>query len=139
TGVFRLMRTVRHTSLTAAAWWSAWSHSTLTVATIGTIAKNLVPPGIVDQLWYLTAVSALCPPVAVLGARRGRAVDWSLFVLLPLIVVLEWPAVAQWSRNWSGQRLELESPSLMAYVLVLAMAAGNFANTRWEWPSAWFV
>lgn len=133
-GFLRLMRTVRYTSLTAAAWWGLWFQTILTIAAITTITKSLavlaVSSGVVDQLWYLTAVSALCPLVAVLGARRGRIVDWSLFVLLPLIAVLEWPAIVQWRRCWNGQRLELEAPSLIAFALVLIMGAGNFVGTR---------
>lgn len=66
-GVVRLTRSVRHTSLTTAAAWATWFQATLTVTTIATIAKSRVPPGVLDQLWYLTAVSALCPFVAVLG------------------------------------------------------------------------
>ncbi len=139
-GVIRLNRSVRHTSLTAAAAWAIWFQLTLTVTTIATLAKGRVSPGILDQLWYLTAVSALCPFVAVLGARRGRLLDWSLFVLLPLIAVLEWPALAQWSRCWNGQRLELETPTLLGYGVVLLMAVGNFFPTRFGWASlAWMA
>lgn len=133
-GFLRLTRTVRRTSLTAAALWGLWFQTTLTIAAITTIAKPLafpvIRPGVVDQLWYLTAVSALCPLIAILGARRGRIVDWSLFVLLPLIAVLEWPAIVQCRRCWNGQRLELELPSLIAFSLVLIMGAGNFVGTR---------
>ena len=107
-GVLRLMRSVRRTSLTSAAAWAAWFQVTLTVTTIATLAKSQVPLGIVDQLWFLTAVSALCPLVAVLGARRGRLLEWSAFIVLPVIVVLEWPALAQLTRCWHGQRLDLE-------------------------------
>lgn len=121
-GVIRLTRGVRHTSLTAAAVWAIWFQVTLTVTTVATLAKGRVPLGILDQLWYLTAVSALCPFVAVLGARRGRLLEWSLFIVLPLIVVLEWPALAQWRPCWNGQRLELESPAVIAYAFLLLMS-----------------
>lgn len=134
-GVIRLARSVRRTSLTAAVAWAIWFQVTLTATTIATLAKGRVPPGILDQLWYLTAVSALCPFVAVLGARRGRLLDWSLFVLLPLIGVLEWPALAQLTRCWNGQRLELETPTLLGYSVVLLMAVGNFFPTRFGWAS----
>ncbi len=121
-GVIRLARSVRHTSLTAAAAWAIWFQVTLTVTTIATLAKSQVPPGIRDQLWYLTAVSALCPFVAVLGARRGRLLEWSLFIVLPLIVVLEWPAIVQLARCSRGQRLELETPAVVAYGFLLLMS-----------------
>ncbi len=138
-GVFRLIRTVRHTSLVAAAWWAVGSQLILTVAWVGMILPQTFSPGIADQIWYLAAVSSICPLVAVLGARRGRIVDWSLFVLLPLIAVLEWPALAEWSRTWNGRRLELEAPSLIAFVLVLLMGVGNFLGTRWTWPALWWA
>jgi lysylphosphatidylglycerol synthetase-like protein (DUF2156 family) len=147
-GFLRLIRSVRQTTLVAAAWWSLWFQLTLTIAAIATIARQFVvplagpviAPGLVDQLWYLTAVSALCPLVAVLGARRGRIIDWSLFVLLPLIAVLEWPALVQWRRCWNGQRLELEAPSLIAFALVLIMGAGNYVGTRFTRPAiVWIV
>ena len=141
-GVVRLSRSVRHTSLTAAAAWAIWFQTTLTVTTIATLAKSRVPLGILDQLWYLTAVSALCPFVAVLGARRGRLLEWSGFIVLPLIVVLEWTALAQLTRCWNGQRLELETPALIGFALVLFMALGQFFDTRYpmsilSWMAAW--
>lgn len=133
-GVVRLTRSVRHTSLTAAAAWAAWFQATLTATTIATVAKSRVSLGILDQLWYLTAVSALCPFVAVLGARRGRLLEWSAFIVLPLIIVLEWPALAQVVRCWNGQRLDLELPTLFGYAVVMVMGTGNFLGTRFTWP-----
>lgn len=141
-GVLRLTHSVRHTSLTTAAAWAIWFQVILTVTTIATLCKSRVQPGLLDQLWYLTAVSALCPFVAVLGARRGRLLEWSLFIVLPLIVVLEWPALAQLTRCWHGQRLELETPALIGFALVLVMALGQFLDTRHPfstltWMAAW--
>jgi hypothetical protein len=138
-GVIRLTRSVRHTSLTAAVAWAAWLQTTLTVTTIATLAKNRVSPGLLDQLWYLTAVSALCPLVAVLGARRGRLLEWSVFIVLPVVVVLEWPALAQLVRCWNGQRLELELPTKLGYAVVLVMGAGNFVGTRFTLPAFAFA
>ncbi|MBM3970628.1 MAG: hypothetical protein FJ302_12305 [Planctomycetes bacterium] len=143
-GVARLTRSVHHTSLTSAAAWAIWFQATLTATTSVTLAKNQVPRGILDQLWYLTAVSALCPFVAVLGARRGRLLEWSLFIVMPLIVVLEWPALAQLTRCWHGQRLELEAPALIGFALVLVMALGQFFGTRYPisiltWMATWGI
>ncbi len=134
-GVARQARAVRQTSLTAATWWSVWFQLTLTVVAIGSVSQTFLPPGFADQATYLAAVSALCPLIAVLGARRGRVVDWSFFILLPLVVVLEWPALAQWSATSRGKPLDLETPSLVAYGVVLLMGAGNFVFTRFTWPA----
>ena len=143
-GVIRLTRSVRQTSLIGATAWAIWFQLTLTVTTIATLAKDRIPPGILDQFWYLTAVSALCPFVAMLGARRGRLVEWSLFIVLPLIVVLEWPALAQISACLNGQRLELETPTVLGYFLVLTMSLGSYIvyPTRFSpaiicWAHAW--
>ncbi len=138
-GVLRMTRSVRHTSLTAAVTWAIWFQVTLTVTTIATVAKSRITSGILDQLWYLTAVSALCPFVAVLGARRGRLLEWSLFIVLPVIVVLEWPALAQIVRCWHGQRLDLELPTLLGYAVVLVMGIGNFIGTRFTLPAIAFA
>lgn len=134
-GVIQLSRSVRQTSLTAAAAWALWFQGTLTIVAIATLAESRLQPGLIDQLRYFTAVSALCPFVAVLGARRGRLLDWSLFVIVPLILVLEWPALAQWTRCWNGQRLEFETPTQVGYTVVLLMAVGNFVPTRFVWAS----
>ncbi len=138
-GVFRLIRTVRHTSLVAAAWWAVASQMILTVAWAGMFVRQAFSPGVADQIWYLVAVTSLCPLVAVLGARRGRLLDWSLFILLPLIAVLEWIAVAEWPRDGTWRRLELEGPSLGLYGLVLMMGAGNFLGTRFTWAAVWWA
>lgn len=138
-GVVRLTHSVRHTSLTAAAAWAAWFQTTLTITTIAILFKSRVQPGVLDQLWYLTAISALCPFVAVLGARRGRLLEWSLFIVLPVIVVLEWPALVQLMRCWNGQRLDLELPTRLGFVVVLVMGAGNFVGTRFTLPAFAFA
>jgi hypothetical protein len=129
---------VRHsvhgTSLTAAIVWVGWFLVTLTVAMIATFFGHRIGSGWLDQLWYLTAVSALCPFVAVLGARRGRLRDWNLFVVLPLMLVLEWPALAQWDESVIGRPLDLEAPTIIGYGVVLLMGAGNYFGSRWTWP-----
>ncbi len=134
-GITQLILNVRQTALVAAAYWASWAQLTLTIAAVVTILRHQFNPGILDLFWYLAAVSALCPFVAVLGARRNRALDWSLFVLLPLLVVLQWPALAQWRRCWNGQRLELETPTLIGFLLVLVMGASNFIGTRFTRPA----
>lgn len=125
---------VRGTSLTAAVFWSGWFQVTLTVATIATFFGRRIGSGWLDQIWYLAAVSALCPFVAVLGARRGRLRDWNLFIVLPLMLVLEWPALAQWEESAFGTPLDLEAPTRIGYGVVLLMGAGNYLGSRWTWP-----
>ena len=79
-----------------------------------------------DSLWFLAAVIALVPPIAVLGARRPTSRVWTWFVLVPLVLVFAWPVVPD---LWSGARpstFSLEAPVVVGYMLVLVMGAGNY-------------
>lgn len=122
---------------------SAWIGTTLTVAwltllaSLGTIVAawiasmfDAVPEAWRDLLWYLAAISLLIPPVAVLGARRPGAHAWTWFVLLPLGLVLLWPAVNAWSEDGPPRGLLLEGPHILGFAVVLTMGAGNYFGTR---------
>lgn len=83
-----------------------------------------------DHVWYGCAVLALCPPMAVLGSRRPGARVWTWFILLPMLLTLSWPILAV---GWQGtelRRLQLETPQLVAFCLVLVMGLGNYCGTR---------
>lgn len=104
-----------------ASWWIAW-------AVAWPVLR--VPPRVSDHLWYVTVVLTLCPLIAVLGSRRPTVRIWSAFVVLPLLVVLEWPAVSAHT-SWSDPRpLDLEPPAFVAVLVVLVMGLGNYLPTR---------
>jgi hypothetical protein len=107
------------------AWWLAVLCSNL----------NLAGEGTVDLLFFGTAVLLLCPGIAVLGARRPGAGAWNFFVLIPLLAVLLWPALASTQFLQAATPLELESPTLIGFTLVLIMGAGNYFGTRFTLPS----
>ncbi len=94
---------------------------------------------IADRLWYAIAVLMLCPPVAVLGARRPIVRVWTWFVLLPLLLVLGLPLAVGWGSGPPYPRLELELPATLGYVLVLVMGAGNYFGTRFTLASSLFA
>ncbi len=127
-------RPIGGTTLRSAWWWliSAvllWSFSWTADVLTGGIA-----PAIADQLWYATAILMLCPPIAVLGAKRPGARVWSAFVIVPLVLVLGWPAMTAWFRDAGITPLELEIPALLGFGLVLLMGAGNYFGTRFTGP-----
>jgi hypothetical protein len=119
------------TTLRTALWWAIAACALW--ATILT-ADSLWPrasPEWSSLGWYAAGVLALCPGIAVLGARRPGAGVWNGFVLVPLVAVLGWPALTFWSSGPAPQRLLLEAPALIGFLLVLGMGAGNYAGTRY--------
>jgi len=133
--LFRARPAIRQTTLAG-----AWVWTTISLGVWGSVwsitqTSRAVPPGLADQLWYATAVVAVCPPIAVLGARRPGTGVWTCFILLPLLVVLGWPAWAVWGSGFPLPRLELAAPAVLGYGVVLVMGAGNYFGTRY-WASA---
>ena len=106
------------------AWLLAWT------------ADSYFQPseGIRDQLWFAAAILLPCPFIAVLGARNPGARAWTAFVLVPLILVLGWPAATVWN-GAQPRPLLLEGPSLMGFVVVAVMGAGNYFGTRFTLPA----
>jgi hypothetical protein len=105
----------------AAAWCTAW----------GLALSDRVAGPLVDQVWSLAAVLALCPMIAVLGAKRPGSRVWTWFVLLPLVAVLQWPALTLWMTDGPLPPLRLSTPVIAGFALVLLMGAGNYAATRY--------
>jgi hypothetical protein len=95
--------------------------------------------GLADRLWYATAVLALCPAMSVLGARRPTTRVWQWFVVLPMILVLASPLAVSWRELNDPSRLQLETPVLVGFGLVLVMSAGNYVGTRFTLSAVLFT
>ena len=142
--LLRLRRGVHGTALES-AWpcaalvWLFW----LIIAGL-TVADRVGEPSSlhawIDVLWYLAAILALTPPVAVLGARRPTAQVWRAFVLIPLVLVFAWPVLPALRSSGGLVAFTLETPLLVGFALVLVMGAGNYIGLRFS-PSAflWIV
>ncbi len=92
-----------------------------------------------DHLWYAAAVVALCPAIAVLGSRRPGTRVWTWFILIPMLFALGWPVITLWIQGSDVRGLQLESPQLAGYLLVLVMGAGNYFGTRHTLASLLYV
>ncbi len=118
------------TGLAGTALSSAWG--TLVTAWLVwlIIAVVTLPPSPLrpwaDSLWFLAAVVALVPPIAVLGARRPTSRVWTWFVLAPLVLVFAWPVLPVMTVGARADTFNLETPVVVGYGLVLIMGAGNY-------------
>lgn len=137
--MLKAARDVWRTTLRTAASWSIAGLVVWSLSFAGDFGAHVFSEGTRDLLWYLTAVVCACPPIAVLGARKPGAAAWGFFVLLPLLLVLLWPAAAS-TRVWRvGVPLELEEPALVAFSVVLVMGCGNYFGTKFTLPAMSFA
>lgn len=125
-GLIRLRSAIHHTTLmTVWPWaWVAWT------AAVASSALHWRFPAAASYSDYLAAVAVLSPPMASLGARRPTCRSWPYFVMLPMFAVLLWPAVSVGLATKFARPLELETPAIAMYFLVLIMAWGNYALGR---------
>jgi hypothetical protein len=126
----RLRDTLRQTALSMAwPWfclaWVAW------FAALGLSLWAEAAEGVRHAAWHVAAVATLAPLVAVLGGRWPTSRVWSLFVVLPLLLVLLWPVAAVCLGMARWDRFELETPMLLGGLLVSVMGWGNFVGSRW--------
>jgi len=121
-----------------AAW--RWGLGALGMSLAAAVAGALdaVSPGEIDHLWYAACVLWLCPAVAVLGARRPGSAAWNGFVMVPLLLVLEWPVsgvalagrIGGASQGPLFEALTLDGPELIGWMVVLVLGGGNYLMTR---------
>lgn len=90
---------------------------------------------VVDYGRYVAILLVLGGGISVLGARRPGSEAWRWFVVVPMFLVLGWPALLCWGNEWTPRRLELMTPAFLGSLLVIIMAAGNYLTTRWQCAS----
>jgi hypothetical protein len=134
-GVLAARKKLRKTTLLGAWWWGAVALAAWAVTFFATEVVRAVDEGVADQIWLASAALLVCPFVAVLGAKRPGSRVWDVFIVAPLAVVLDLPAVTAWNRDFHPARLALEVPMLAGYTLVTLMGAGNYLGTRFALPA----
>lgn len=132
-GLLRCRAALRGTTLTT-AWWTAAGALGFWTSVWFAAVYSATTPAVESRLWHLASVAALCPLVAVLGARRPVNNVWPAFVLLPLVFVLGMPALTSLWRGGAAT-LRIETPSAVGFALVLVMGAGNYLFTRLSLPA----
>ena len=125
---------VQATTLHSAWLWAMSALALWSVSFVSDHGLRAASISVADHLWYASAVLALCPPMAVLGSRRPGTRVWTWFIQFPLLLVLGWPVLALWLQGSEVRGLQLETPQLVAYLLVLSMGAGNYCGTRFTLP-----
>ncbi len=137
--VVRSLKRLRQTTLPTAARCAVAGLAIAGVAQSVELIHPAKSTGWVDLSWYFAAVVLLCPGIAVLGARRPGASAWAFFVLLPLVLVLMWPAVASFQVARPAEPIEIEVPALVGFGLVLIMSGGNYFGTRYTLSTLYYA
>lgn len=122
-------RTVRQTTLVTAWIIGVLATAIWTVTWFSDQVAGKMSPAFADHAWYGCAVLSLCPPISVLGSRRPGTRVWTWFILVPMMLALCWPVAALWWNGSELRRLQLETPQLVAFCLVLVMGVGNYCGT----------
>lgn len=135
----RLTDAVRNTTLLPAARWASAAAVLWTLTWLADHVFHLLSQSAADHLWYAGTVISLCPAIAVLGSRRPGTRVWTWFILIPMLFALGWPVMTLWIQGSDVRGLQLETPQLVGYLLVLIMGTGNYFGTRYTLPALLFV
>ncbi|MEZ6032678.1 MAG: hypothetical protein R3C17_06285 [Planctomycetaceae bacterium] len=117
---------------TVRAAWS-WMIAALLALTMNAVVSlPLVEAGgaLVSWTAWFAATMLLTPLVTIPGARRPGIFAWHWFVVLPLVGVLQLPAISQLYGNQGRSAIEVSAPAVMGIVVVLLMSAGALLGTR---------
>ena len=129
--LLRLHRQLRNTTLIPAGRWGLAASALWCLTWSLDYGLKLLSRSAADHLWYASAVIALCPAIAVLGSRRPGTRVWTWFILIPMLFALGWPVIALCLQGSAVRGLQLETPQLAGYLLVMIMGAGNYFGTRY--------
>lgn len=127
--VSRLHTWTAGTTANACRQWACVATFICCAAVLGRITWLRIPVLWQSAAQYLAAVMLLSPMIAVLGARRPGARAWPWFVVLTMIVVLQWPSVSELLAGSANSAVQVPTPTFAGFVLVLIMGFGNYFGT----------
>lgn len=130
---------VRSTSLIVARRWLILAMCLVSLMAASDLLLRQWPGKTADYGWLLCAIVLLCPPLSVLGARRPGVQVWTWFILVPMVLVLSWPIWTQLLQGADWRGLALETPTVLGFLLVLVMGAGNYLGTRFAISTVLFA
>lgn len=128
--LFSICSDLRFTTLAPAGRWAISASILWTGTWLLDRVGLCLTTAVADHLWYACAVVALCPAISVLGSRRPGTRVWTWFILVPMLFTLGWPVLTLLIQGRAERGLQIETPQLMGYFLVLVMGAGNYLGTR---------
>ena len=88
-----------------------------------------VSPAVTSATAYFATTMLLTPLVTLLGARRPGIAAWHWFVVLPMVIILQWPAISQLLGSHGRAPIELNAPAIMGVLVVLVMSVGSCVGT----------
>lgn len=121
---------VLRTSLRQAWFWMLVCVPTLALVIVAQIFHASLPPGWLNAAEWLAGVFLMTPPIAVLGARRPGTRAWPWFVVLPLVIVLLWPAGSELLSSHGKEPLSASTPALLGFLIAGLMGFGNYFGTQ---------
>jgi len=130
--IVRLLLTrplVSGTTLSYSWGWSIVASLTLLASTWISVAFHGASTSLTTAVQYLSVIMLLTPAISTLGARKPGVGTWQWFVVLPLILVLQWPATTQLLSSRGREALDLGAPQTTGILLVLLMSAGTGVGT----------
>lgn len=119
----------RGTTLVGPLRWLAVSIIVWLGAQLAAILPLGLGSGTTSRIGLFSLTLLLAPFVSVLGAKRPGARVWDLFIVLPMLVVVNWPAWAELLTGAAGETVDLEGPALAGLTVVIVMIAGNYFGT----------
>ena len=89
-----------------------------------------VPAGITSSVHSLAATLMLAPLLDILGARNPGHRAWPWFVIIPMIVVLQWSTVSHLFAERLVTPVTTPPPATIGFLLILLMGSGNYFGTK---------